>query len=111
MEAAAARIPAMCSRASWCSDHPAGPQVDDLLGGIAEPLQHGVGVLTELRRRKADLGWRGRELDRVAEGAPPLALAIGDLEHHLAMVHLPLAQHLGSCRDRPDAALPDVALH
>src|SRR5262249_54128610 len=98
MEAAAARIPAMGSRRSWCSDHPAGPQVDDLLGGIAEPLEHGVGVLTELRRWKADLGWRGRELDRVAEGAPPLALAIGDLEHHLAMAHLRVVQHLGDGR-------------
>src|SRR5262249_60857768 len=102
MEAAAARIPAMCSRASWRSDHPAGPQVDDLLGGIAEPLEHGVGMLAQLGRREADLGWRGGELDRAAEGVPPLSPAIGDLEHHLAMAHLQVVQQLDAVRDRPE---------
>src|SRR2546425_11614293 len=70
------------------SDDPARAERGDLRGRVAEIGEHGIGVLPELRRRRADRGRRVAELDRIAERRQPPALAIVHLDDHAAMADL-----------------------
>src|SRR5437762_13620756 len=67
------------------SDDPASAERRDLGGWVAEIGEHGVGVLSQLRGRRAEGGRGIGQLDRIAERREAAALAVVDLEDHAAM--------------------------
>src|SRR6059036_2871029 len=98
MQAAAATMPGMTA-GSPLSDDAARAQPRDVGARVPKRGEDGVGVLAELRGRRADGGRRAGELDRVAERAPPVAL----LYHHAAVAHLPIGERLAERRHRAEA--------
>src|SRR5437867_2862410 len=92
-------MPGMAVGFSSASDDAARAEPRDVGARVAEAREHGVGVLAERRRRRADRRRRVGELDRIAERAPPPV----QLDHHAAVAHLRIGERLAEGGRRAEA--------
>src|SRR5215470_5449050 len=80
--------------AGWLLDDALGAKPGDLLAAQAERREHLLGVLAADGRRGAHGSRRLRELDGHAELSDLAELRMLDVDDHLAVVHLGIADHL-----------------